>query len=115
MQAAPEAIEFMSKRIGRWRGHAVEYAVLHKVTRDDWHRAGDFHDVQGSRPRAPAHQQDEYTVAADIRRNAQRHPTQVGLTEESIHVFTAAPAEPCCGGRFGTLYYGVLDRPPQAM
>lgn len=37
----------MSKRVGRWRGKADEYFVLPKVTTDDWHRAGDFHDVQG--------------------------------------------------------------------
>jgi hypothetical protein len=70
MQAALDAIAFMSKRIGRWRG---EVDSVHGPSRDllfDWLRAGDFHDVQGM-PRASAHQQDEYTVAADVRFSAQ--------------------------------------------
>ena len=33
-----------------------------KAVRNDWLRAGDFHDVQGSN--TAAHQQDEYTLAA---------------------------------------------------
>src|SRR5512145_3272110 len=41
-----------------------------EAPRNDWLRAGDFHDVQGSR--SPAHQQDEYTLAAAPRLHSEK-------------------------------------------
>ncbi len=50
----------------------------------DWLRAGDSHDVQGT-PSASAHQQDEYTVAADVRFVCKESASRGGLQGESIH------------------------------
>jgi len=59
----------MNERDGRWRGEADKSNGL-RGPRDDWLRAGDFHDVQGQHI---AHQQDEYTVAAVTRHFSDRN------------------------------------------
>jgi hypothetical protein len=53
-----------------------------EAPRNDWLRAGDFHDVQGSR--SPAHQQDEYTLAAESRLRSE-NIRSCYLHRESIH------------------------------